>query len=78
MNLKRVNTEGLLECTRCGNHFRSNQMTQILRRLYDTEITIKCCPYCGSYEVEPVREQRNLDKYRFLSTKNEDKHNKLN
>lgn len=46
-------------------------MIKVLRRLYDSEIVIKRCPYCNSYQVEPVREQRKLDKYRFFS--NEEK-----
>ena len=73
MNLKSVKTEGLLECTQCGRHFRTNEMIHIQRQLYNSEIIIKRCPYCKSYMVEPVREQRRLDKYRFFSNNNEDR-----
>lgn len=73
MKLKLVKTENLLECTQCGRHFKSKDMIHVNRKLYNSEIIVKCCPYCESYMVEPVREQINLEKFRFFDTHNEER-----
>ena len=73
MKLKLVKTENLLECTQCGRHFKSKDMILYKRQLYNSEITVKCCPYCESYIVEPVREQIKLEKFRFFDTHNEER-----
>lgn len=71
MKLRQVATKDLLECVKCGRHFRYNEMVERDRMLYNSKIVMRYCPYCNSYEVEPVREQRRAEKYRFLNTNEE-------
>ena len=73
MKLKNVRTDGLLECTQCGNHFRAEDMIRKVRCLYNSEIVEKRCPYCNSYQVEPVREQMRLDKFRYFNLKQDER-----
>ena len=66
MKLKKIDTEGLLECVRCGRHFYYEDSEQVITYLYGKEIPVRCCPYCKSKEYESVNEQKRLDQYRFL------------
>ena len=66
MKLKIIPTKDLIECVKCGRHFKYRDMKECDRMLYNFHTTIKLCPHCGSYQVEPVREQYNVRKYLFL------------
>ena len=41
-------------------------MKEEKRMLYNVEDTIRKCPYCGTHQVEPVKEQIKMEKYRYL------------
>lgn len=69
MTLKKIDTAGLLECVNCGRHFKYMDMNIEVRLLYNVNITQKNCPYCGSHWIEPVEEQKRLDKYLYFSDK---------
>ena len=66
MKLEKISTKELLECVKCGRHFKHRDMVEEKRMLYNVESIIRKCPYCGTHEVEPVREQIKMEKYKFL------------
>ena len=50
-------------CTNCGKFFDYSDAKIVKRKLYNTVISEKRCPYCGSQGIEPLSQWRYLDKF---------------
>ena len=78
MKLKNISTKGLYECTKCGRHFYDEEAGIKDTILYGKNIPVRCCPYCNTHEIEYVRDQRRLEKFRYIDIKKEQYNNDKN
>ena len=56
-------------CTNCGQIFDYKDAKTVERKLYNIMITEKCCPTCGSQEIEDMFHWKYLDKFLKFSDK---------
>lgn len=60
-------------CSRCRKKFRYDDAVVVKRKLYNSEIEERKCPYCGSKSFSPLKEIHYLAQMASKHTHNGNK-----